>query len=1112
MSSFNNFWKRKSVESTQGPPDLAAKVASSGDLHVGYGLASSSSAFSRGSNGEIRRNMTGEAASRALESHDSGSNSFPLHRTRLFQTPSTRHCHDASSDAHTPGVQTTFSTASRSRFTSFTERSTTTHPPAVHVVCAISENMARETCIVSMDAGSPTTLQVTKQGNGQAYSETLSYLSILQPHEILFNDGRRKSLLARKIMEHYDLEDDSPHAGILQPTARRRKTQAPTRNFRKSSNTGQNPVNTAAARIAAPDDDRTLVKFISRGLFDQTKGAALLKSIAREDTYEPLVVEEYIILSAAHALIVYMQQGLGASLAEKSLNLTINADGTNRMMIDRASLWQLELLLNAKTGKTKNSLVGTIDFTKTSVGARLLRTNIMSPPTDVGTINSRLELVDTFLASEELFNEVYEHLSRLPELDTMLSNVGLVPNRTEVKGDEPTSAYVRMARQGISALISIKTTLFALPALARALAAHLAHLEARQGDDEQATIESSRTSLLIGLGAISSVPGNMSRNFLLRAIIQVMSEPLLMQMLEMVDDAFTESTTYSKNPTARQHHECFALKEPSNSFLGRYRQTFINNVDDIYKEADKIAEAHGIHVTVRYSSGRGYYLAVPASFGQDLPAEFLNCSKNNRSITFTTKDAAEHNLRARECVRDILVMTHDRTQQILSQVRENYDALARLSDAIAMLDMCHSFADNVALSPGSWCRPFVSDPQQSRTMGCLGPGNDASTTAGSGVALLIRNGRFAITTPDTAASKTDEGHTTPFVANDTYASVDKNFTVITGINGSGKSTYLKQIAIIVVLAHCGSYVPAEQASITVRDRLCTRIGNVDDQEHSISTFMMEMRETAFICNNATSKSLILLDELGRATSNEEGMSLAWAVAEYLLKRRALTFFVTHYPQLNRLAETYPNVQNLHLDASIERGGINNIMYTHKVKSGPCVVSTDYGVALAAACAWPGNVITTARSLETRVQELLPSGSFCNAGSDEELEFHTRAFDNILDIHSELLALGHDESATLEEFRDALISLQDRLAPSEDEELCQRMCRLLMRGMDRQQWEASSVVPDDESKYEPSGVNPYNAETSVDSFDNDDGLVGTLHDTSDVSSDASTSTASSLSDD
>ena len=262
-------------------------------------------------------------------------------------------------------------------------------------------------------------------------------------------------------------------------------------------------------------------------------------------------------------------------------------------------------------------------------------------------------------------------------------------------------------------------------------------------------------------------------------------------------------------------------------------------------------------------------------------------------------------------------MTHERIQGVIDKARARYDSLASLSDAIALLDVCHCFADNVASSRLPWCRPVVTDcgggdqGGESAPLASFPPagsGAGAPVAGGSG-AIAIRNGRYAIDVSSTGLMISDTGVGSEFVPNDSYTSAFQNFTVITGINGSGKSTYLKQIAITVILAHCGSYVPAEEAFVPVRDRLCTRIGTSDDQEHNISTFMLEMKETAFILENATDRSLILIDELGRATSNEDGVAIAWAVSEFLLVRRAMTFFVTHYPQLSRLADVYPNVQN-----------------------------------------------------------------------------------------------------------------------------------------------------------------------------------------------------------
>lgn len=162
-------------------------------------------------------------------------------------------------------------------------------------------------------------------------------------------------------------------------------------------------------------------------------------------------------------------------------------------------------------------------------------------------------------------------------------------------------------------------------------------------------------------------------------------------------------------------------------------------------------------------------------------------------------------------------MTHERIQTVLDSARSRYDALASLSDAIALLDMCHCFADNVAISRLPWCRPVVTDGPTVRD-NSADLESSAIPRGGSGGDIAIRNGRYGIDVTGTGLMTSDEFSpmgSGEFIPNDTYASEAQNFTVVTGINGSGKTLYLKQIAIIVVLAQCGSYVPAEEALIPV---------------------------------------------------------------------------------------------------------------------------------------------------------------------------------------------------------------------------------------------------------------------------------------------------------
>ena len=251
------------------------------------------------------------------------------------------------------------------------------------------------------------------------------------------------------------------------------------------------------------------------------------------------------------------------------------------------------------------------------------------------------------------------------------------------------------------------------------------------------------------------------------------------------------------------------------------------------------------------------------------------------------------------------------------------------------------------------------------------------------------------------------------------------------------------------MAHCGMYVSAEQATIPMRDRLCCRLGNADDQEHNISTFMLEMKETAYILNNATDRALVLMDELGRATSNEDGVAIAWATSEYLLKKRAMIFFVTHYPQLACLATIYPSVQNLHMEASVSKGCANScgeISYTHRVKTGACTVSMDYGIELAAACGWPPDVVDDARKAESEIASLLPSESVCHEQSMQQVsDIRTKAFNLLGIVVQELRGLVSDERVqSFASIRSDLIQLQEQRIRNVNEEIVSAMDSLLFR--------------------------------------------------------------------
>jgi DNA mismatch repair protein MutS len=196
----------------------------------------------------------------------------------------------------------------------------------------------------------------------------------------------------------------------------------------------------------------------------------------------------------------------------------------------------------------------------------------------------------------------------------------------------------------------------------------------------------------------------------------------------------------------------------------------------------------------------------------------------------------------------------------------------------------------------------------------------------------------------------------PFVPNDLELSDGRRMLIVTGPNMGGKSTYMRQTALIALLAHIGSFVPARSARIGPIDRIFTRIGAADDLTGGRSTFMVEMTETANILNNATPASLVLMDEIGRGTSTFDGLSLAWAAARHIaLEVRALTLFATHYFELTALPEQAPDAANVHLDAT-EHG--RELIFLHSVKAGPA--NQSYGLHVAELAGVPAAVVDRAR--------------------------------------------------------------------------------------------------------------------------------------------------------
>ena len=341
-------------------------------------------------------------------------------------------------------------------------------------------------------------------------------------------------------------------------------------------------------------------------------------------------------------------------------------------------------------------------------------------------------------------------------------------------------------------------------------------------------------------------------------------------------------------------------------------------------------ERTGINtLKVSYNKVHGYYIEISRAQSGNAPDDYVRRQTLKGAERFVTPELKSFEDKVLSAKERALAKEKALYDTLLDALIQYLQPLQQCAEAVAELDTLCCFAeraDNLNYRP-----PELRDE----------PGLD------------IIEGRHPVV----------EGVLdSPFVPNDTRFSDDQRMLIITGPNMGGKSTYMRQTALIVLMAHIGSFVPAGHAAIGPIDRIFTRIGASDDLASGRSTFMVEMTEAANILNNATSRSLVLMDEIGRGTSTFDGLSLAWACAEHLAKKiTAFTLFATHYFELTALPEEISSVCNVHLDA-VEHG--DSIVFMHAVKEGPA--SQSYGLQVAQLAGVPRAVIDSARA---RLREL-----------------------------------------------------------------------------------------------------------------------------------------------
>ena len=434
--------------------------------------------------------------------------------------------------------------------------------------------------------------------------------------------------------------------------------------------------------------------------------------------------------------------------------------------------------------------------------------------------------------------------------------------------------------------------------------------------------------------------------------------PELQKLLKPIDSPHLQSLAQSIGEHPALHQELLNAVEENPPVVIREGGVIARGYDAELDELRELSSSAGEFLTrleaeekkrtgistlkVGYNRVHGYYIEISRGQSEQAPADYIRRQTLKNAERFITPQLKEFEDRVLSAKSKSLAREKQLYEALLDKLAEDLRALQENAFALAELDVLCNFAER-AKALNLAC-PELSDK----------PG------------IRITQGRHPV-----VEQVMDEA----FVANDLELAPARNMLMITGPNMGGKSTYMRQTAIIVLLAHTGSFVPAEKAQIGPVDRIFTRIGSSDDLAGGRSTFMVEMTETANILHNASESSLVLMDEIGRGTSTFDGLSLAWASAVYIATQvRAQTLFATHYFELTALAEQIDTIHNVHLNAT-EHG--QGIVFLHSVEDGPA--SQSYGLQVAQLAGVPQSVIEQARQklgqLESEAQKHADADSY-----------------------------------------------------------------------------------------------------------------------------------------
>jgi DNA mismatch repair protein MutS len=641
-------------------------------------------------------------------------------------------------------------------------------------------------------------------------------------------------------------------------------------------------------------------------------------------------------VGAAGAVLHYLTQTLRRDV--KHLVSVSFYQPSDFLVLDSITLRHLEVLEPLHRDAPRNAcLCGVLQRTVTPMGHRRLRDWLSQPLADVAAIARRQDAVEALLENPEALEAFRAQLAEVRDLERTIGRLSVGSGN---------GRDLLALRQGLEKLPKIKRIL---------AGTDLSGLTLK--DDKQSLLASEAADERTGASLISDLESQIT---------------LLPTVVELLARAIVDEPPLPLK-------EGGIIRDGFSSELDELRAASRGGKDWIAKLQQQEIERTGItSLKVRFNAVFGYFIEVTKANLDKVPAQYLRKQTIANGERFITPELKEMEGKILGAEERSVKLEYELFLKVREEVLQSLRPIQRTADALGQLDVLASFTGTARLF--NYCRPHVGNEgqiairdgrhpvlEQTLVEMRFVPNDSVLTSCASerGSSEPQRVGGDVLIAPHSGSGAAAGSLSTA-------TSALPQIALITGPNMAGKSTYIRQVALLTLLAHTGSFIPAKEARIDLVDRIFTRIGASDDLARGQSTFMVEMSETANILNNATARSLIILDEIGRGTSTFDGLSLAWSIVEHLHNQvGAKTLFATHYHELTELAQRLPRLKNFNVSV---REWNEQVVFLHKIVEGGADKS--YGIQVARLAGVPKPVIERAKEILRNLEEseLTPEGT------------------------------------------------------------------------------------------------------------------------------------------